>query len=93
MDPTALPSLAGGGVLVAVILYLLKFISAQQERTDKAQDAAVTRAEERARAAEARADELEEKLAEIRDPGRAAYRRHRAALDRAQLEGRTDDPR
>lgn len=86
MDPTALPPLLGGGSLVAVIVYLLRFIAQQQGRSDKAQDAAVARAEERARAAEARADALEQKLAEIRDPGRAAYRRHRA-----EQEGRADE--
>lgn len=62
MDPTTLPSVLGGGSLVAVIVYLLRFISQLQRQLGQVQEAASTRADERARAAETRVAELEARL-------------------------------
>jgi hypothetical protein len=74
MDPTTLPSVLGGGSLVAVIVYLLRFISQLQRQLGHAQETAATRADERTKVAEAKVAELEERLRRIANPGDTRYR-------------------
>lgn len=87
MDPTTLPSVLGGGSLVAVIVYLLRFISQLQRQLGQVQETASTRAEDRARAAETRVAELEARLARTANPGDARYAAHRARQEEREDRG------
>jgi hypothetical protein len=97
VDPT-LPSFGVVGALVVVIGYVLRYLSAReaehrseraalQQRLDTANERADARAAAETGQLRAQVTALERKLEEIRDPGRATYRRHLAQ----QEEGGTDE--